>query len=85
MEQSRPTYNCDTCPIRAYAEEYPETFKARMWQFHTLFCPMWNSYQQMTGEKPVNPEPANEVFRRIGMIAGGMLLPLWYLRRRRNR
>ncbi|WP_162909500.1 hypothetical protein [Aggregatilinea lenta] len=37
---------CETCKLRASAEENPKTWKARLWRFHTKFCPGWKSYQR---------------------------------------
>ncbi len=37
---------CATCPMRAKAEANPRTFLARLWRFHTKFCPGWKAYQK---------------------------------------
>lgn len=37
---------CANCPIRAKAEANPNTFLARLWRFHTRFCPGWKAYQK---------------------------------------
>lgn len=37
---------CETCPMRIEAEKNPNTFKARLWRWHTKFCPGWKKYQK---------------------------------------
>ena len=37
---------CETCTWRAYAERKPETFLARLWRWHTKWCPGWKAYQR---------------------------------------
>lgn len=37
---------CETCPMRIHAEQYPNTLKARLWRWHTKFCPGWKKYQK---------------------------------------
>ena len=36
---------CATCPMRIKAEEKPNTLLARIWRWHTTWCPGWKSYQ----------------------------------------
>ena len=38
--------NCANCPMRKAAEENPRTFKARLWRWHTKWCPGWKAYQR---------------------------------------
>ncbi|GAB4571499.1 MAG: hypothetical protein Kow0077_08290 [Anaerolineae bacterium] len=38
--------SCASCPLRARAEANPKTFIARLWRFHTRFCPGWKAYQR---------------------------------------
>ena len=40
------THPCETCKIRQDAEAHPNTWKARLWRWHTKFCPGWKSYQK---------------------------------------
>jgi hypothetical protein len=37
---------CETCRWRAYSERHPETFWARLWRWHTKWCPGWKAYQR---------------------------------------
>ncbi len=39
-------HNCENCKIRKYAEENPLTFWAKLWRWHTKWCPGWKSYQK---------------------------------------
>ena len=44
---------CATCALRANAESNPKSFKARLWKFHTKFCPGWKAYQKaLAAEQP---------------------------------
>ncbi len=37
---------CATCRFRAYAERKPRSFLARLWRWHTTWCPGWKQYQR---------------------------------------
>jgi hypothetical protein len=37
---------CETCPMRLRAEKNPKSLIARIWRFHTKFCPGWKAYQR---------------------------------------
>jgi hypothetical protein len=45
MEQIEAKHNCPQCAARANAEAKPNSFMARLWRFHTRFCPGWKAYQ----------------------------------------
>lgn len=36
---------CETCGIRRYAEAHPQSAAARIWRWHTTWCPGWKAYQ----------------------------------------
>ena len=36
---------CATCPMRQKAEANPKSFMARLWKWHTGWCPGWKAYQ----------------------------------------
>ncbi len=38
--------NCENCPIRKKAEEKPKSLLARLWRWHTKWCPGWKAYQE---------------------------------------
>jgi hypothetical protein len=46
---------CETCKWRAYAERKPDTFWARLWRWHTKWCPGWKAYQRELAESGQNP------------------------------
>ena len=51
MSQSKPTVraadmSCATCALRARAEANPKAFMARLWRWHTTWCPGWSKYQK---------------------------------------
>ena len=37
---------CENCKSRARAEQKPNSFSARLWRWHTLWCPEWKAYQK---------------------------------------
>ncbi len=39
------TYQCERCPLRRYAEKRPGSILARIWHWHTGWCPGWKAYQ----------------------------------------
>jgi hypothetical protein len=54
IEQSPPTektFSCETCQIRKKAEANPKSLMARLWRWHTGWCPGWRSYQAYLAEQ----------------------------------
>lgn len=43
MEQQS---KCATCSLRVASEKNPKSFKARLWRWHTTWCPGWKAYQR---------------------------------------
>ena len=45
--QSTPKkeFSCETCAMRHKAETNPKSFLARLWRWHTTWCPGWKAYQ----------------------------------------
>jgi hypothetical protein len=41
---------CATCGIRRRAEANPTSIMARVWKWHTGWCPGWNAYQNALAE-----------------------------------
>lgn len=41
---------CANCRFRKYAERKPGTFIARLWRWHTGWCPGWRAYQRQLTE-----------------------------------
>ena len=39
------TFACETCPTRKKAETNPKSLMARLWRWHTGWCPGWKAYQ----------------------------------------
>jgi len=45
--------NCENCPIRKRAEAKPNALLAKLWRWHTGWCPGWKAYQQeLTNQEP---------------------------------
>jgi hypothetical protein len=38
--------NCHNCGLHARAEAKPEALLARLWRWHTGWCPGWKAYLQ---------------------------------------
>ena len=45
MTEEKKEFNCPTCPMRLKAEKTPKSFSARLWKWHTGWCPGWKAYQ----------------------------------------
>jgi hypothetical protein len=43
-EEIQIASNCHTCPLRARAEQKPRSLLARLWRWHTGWCPGWKAY-----------------------------------------
>lgn len=39
-------HRCETCRFHAYAERKPGSLLARLWRWHTTWCPGWKRYQR---------------------------------------
>lgn len=37
---------CETCAMRAKAEQNPKSLMSRLWKWHTTWCPGWKAYQK---------------------------------------
>jgi hypothetical protein len=42
---------CETCAMRMKAEANPKSFMARLWRWHTTWCPGWKAYQKQLAEQ----------------------------------
>jgi hypothetical protein len=45
------TFACETCPMRKKAVANPKSFMARLWRWHTKWCPGWKAYQAHLAEQ----------------------------------
>lgn len=45
-EQMEKKASCADCPMRKKAEANPKAFMARLWRWHTTWCPGWKAYQK---------------------------------------
>ncbi len=52
MDEKR--HKCDQCAFRRRAEARPESLLARLWKWHTKWCPGWKSYQKWLTEQAQN-------------------------------
>ena len=46
---------CATCKWREKSEKNPKSFMARLWRFHTRFCPGWKAYQKELAQQQPQP------------------------------
>jgi hypothetical protein len=51
MSTSIQTFRCETCELRRKAEANPTTLLARLWRWHTGWCPGWKRYQKYLSEQ----------------------------------
>lgn len=42
---------CEDCPLRKKAEAQPKSLFARLWRWHTSWCPGWKAYQKSLAER----------------------------------
>jgi hypothetical protein len=42
---AKKEFSCETCALRQKAEAKPKSFQARLWRWHTTWCPGWKAYQ----------------------------------------
>jgi len=45
------TVPCEKCPLRGYAGRNPGSPIARIWKWHTGWCPGWKAYQRSLSQK----------------------------------
>jgi outer membrane protein OmpA-like peptidoglycan-associated protein len=46
MNKKPQEYGCENCRLRRHAERKPGSLLARLWKWHTGWCPGWKAYQQ---------------------------------------
>lgn len=44
-------FPCETCGMRRRAEAKPNTWWAKLWRWHTTWCPGWKRYQKYLAEQ----------------------------------
>ncbi len=49
--QTKQEYNCENCGLRKRAEANPNKWWARLWRWHTSWCPGWKAYQRSLTEQ----------------------------------
>lgn len=59
MTKDLAEFGCATCAIRARAEAKPKSFMARLWRWHTTWCPGWKAYQKALAEQGAQERPTN--------------------------
>ena len=42
--------SCEKCWFRAYSERKPNSIIAKIWRWHTGWCPGWKAYQKELAE-----------------------------------
>ncbi len=42
---------CEICRFRRHAERKPDSLIARLWRWHTTWCPGWKAYQKRLAEQ----------------------------------
>jgi hypothetical protein len=59
-EQEKPPTPCEDCGLRRFAERKPESIIARIWRWHTGWCPGWEAYQLALAEAQPGDLMANK-------------------------
>jgi len=59
MTNLKNEHKCENCGWRKRADENPESIIARLWIWHTTWCPMWKAYQKTLAESGQNDIPAH--------------------------
>ena len=52
MTTATTTIRCETCALRAKAEANPKSLIAKLWKWHTGWCPGWKAYQAHLASQP---------------------------------
>jgi hypothetical protein len=53
MTEQKDSYPCETCELRKRAEAKPGSLIAKLWRWHTGWCPGWKAYQMALAEANV--------------------------------
>ena len=53
-------YACEKCWVKAYAERKPGSLIARIWRWHTGWCPGWKAYQKSLAQEQTAPSVAKQ-------------------------
>jgi hypothetical protein len=48
---------CENCGLRRHVENHPDSLLARLWRWHTGWCPGWKSYQRWLAEQAKSTTP----------------------------
>jgi hypothetical protein len=63
---SGKTFACETCAVRKKSEANPRTLMARLWRWHTGWCPGWKAYQASLANR--RSGPAFDAPDRLGPV-----------------
>ena len=44
-------HDCENCRIRAYSERKPHSIIARIWKWHTKWCPLLKAHERKLAKK----------------------------------
>jgi hypothetical protein len=45
-------HRCEDCPMRKRAELKPNSLFAKIWRWHTTWCPEWRAFRSATRNTP---------------------------------
>lgn len=54
------THSCESCYFRRYSERKPHSIVARLWRWHTKWCPGWKAYQRDLAEQEQQSSDGSE-------------------------
>jgi len=59
-EHPQKKYRCEECSIRRRAETRPHSLLARLWRWHTAWCPGWKAYQEALRAEGLEQPPTSD-------------------------
>jgi hypothetical protein len=51
MSEVEITSKCASCKGQTWSERNPDSLLARLWRWHTTWCPGWKAYQRELDRK----------------------------------
>ena len=49
-------HSCENCAWRRRSEAKPDTLLAKIWRWHTRWCPGWKAYQRELAGREDSPD-----------------------------
>ncbi len=69
-ERTEKKHRCEDCSIRRRAEAKPHSLLARLWRWHTAWCPGWKAYQEALHARGPEQLPTSDLGEGASTGAG---------------